>query len=44
MEFCYFDRDLEVYSDTEGLAKHINGFIIGINHHNRKDNPAKSFD
>lgn len=44
MNFGYFDRDLEVYSETEGVDKNINGQIIGINHWNRKDRQAKTFD
>ena len=31
MEFCYFDRELEVYTDEEGVEKAINGYPIGVN-------------
>ena len=29
MDFCYFERDLEVYSDEEGVYKNINGYRVG---------------
>ena len=28
-DFCYFDRDYEVYSDEEGIKKGINGYLVG---------------
>ena len=29
MQFCYFDSELEVYSDEEGHTKGINGHSLG---------------
>lgn len=29
MDFCYFDQQIEVFSDEEGVHKAINGYIIG---------------
>ena len=34
MEFCYFERDLEVFSDEEGRHKEINGYCVGDYAHN----------
>ena len=31
MQFSYFDRELEVYSDEEGVQKAINGYVLGDN-------------
>ena len=28
-DFCYFERDYEVYSDEEGIKKSINGRFVG---------------
>ena len=30
MKFCYFDRELEVYTDEEGVEKAINGYQLGV--------------
>ena len=29
MDFCYFERDIEVFSDEEGVYKNINGYCVG---------------
>lgn len=29
MDFCYLDKEHEVYSDEEGVQKAINGYVIG---------------
>lgn len=29
MDFCYFERELEVFSDEEGVYKSINGYCVG---------------
>lgn len=34
MNFCYFERDLEVFSDEEGVHKEINGYCVGDHAHN----------
>lgn len=31
MDFCYFEREYEVWTDEEGLEKSINGYIKGEN-------------
>ena len=33
MDFCYYERELEVYSEIEGLQKAINGYTIGQDSH-----------
>ena len=35
-EFSYFDQDLEVFTDEEGLHKAINGYILGEHNHVHK--------
>ena len=29
LDFCYFERECEVYSGEEGIEKGINGYILG---------------
>ena len=29
MDFSYFDKELLVYSDEEGVEKNINGYVVG---------------
>ena len=29
MDFCYFDRDLAVFSEEEGIHRAINGYLVG---------------
>lgn len=38
MEFCYFERDLDVYTDDEGVEKAINGYPLReLNQPNMKE-------
>ena len=40
-EFCYFDKELEVWSDEEGVEKAINGFVVGNMRGRDKDTTDK---
>lgn len=33
MDFCYFEREYEVYSEVEGLQKAINGYTLSEDNH-----------
>ena len=29
MDFCYFERDIDCFSEQEGVHKEINGYLLG---------------
>ena len=41
MNFCYYDKELEVFSDEEGVHKAINGYVIGDTRGTRKAKKAQ---